>query len=89
MTDDKVGCTFCDDGKRVVSLTESNEHFISKRISDGNIDEAITIARITWDNFPKSKESANTKRLVETLLEGMTTNDNHNYLSEWMRLSAS
>ena len=71
MTDDKVGCTFCDDGKRVVSLTESNEHFISKRISDGNIDEAITIARITWDNFPKSKESANTKRLAETLLEGM------------------
>jgi hypothetical protein len=71
MTDDKVGCTFCEGGKRVISLTESNELFLSRRISDGNIDEAITIARIAWDKFPELKESADTKRVVETLLEGI------------------
>jgi phospholipid N-methyltransferase len=69
--DDRLDCNFCEGGKRVVNLTESNKHFISKRISDGNIDEAITISRIAWDNFPKLKESADAKKIVETLLEGV------------------
>jgi hypothetical protein len=51
-------CSLCEGSKRVIDLTESNKHFISKRIRDGNIDEAITISRIAWDNFPILKESA-------------------------------
>ena len=69
MTDNIGGnCIFCDGGKRVVNLTESNAHFLSKRISDGNIDEAITISRIAWTHLPMVKESADTKKIVETLL---------------------
>jgi hypothetical protein len=64
-------CNFCEGGKRVINFTESNKHFLSKRIRDGNIDEAITISRIAWDNFPILKESADTKKIVETLLRGI------------------
>jgi hypothetical protein len=71
ISDVRVSCNFCEGGKRVINLIESNKHFISKRIIDGNIDEAITISRIAWDNFPKLKESADTKKIVETLLEGV------------------
>jgi hypothetical protein len=64
MTDnEKVDCNFCEGGQRTVKLTESNKHFISRRISDGNIDEAITISRVAWDNFPIQRESVNTKKL--------------------------
>ena len=68
---DLVLCNFCDGGKRVINFTESNKHFLSKRIRDGNIDEAITISRTAWDNFPILKESADTKKIVETLLRGV------------------
>jgi hypothetical protein len=72
MTGDIRGnCIFCDGGKRDVNLTESNAHFLSTRISDGNIDEAITISRIAWTQFPMVKESADTKKIVETLLGGV------------------
>jgi hypothetical protein len=71
MTDNsKVDCNFCEGGKRVILLTESNKQFLSKRISDGNI-EAITISRMAWDNFPILKESADTKKIGETLLRGI------------------
>ena len=36
-----------------------------------NIDEAITISRMAWDNFPILKESADTKKIVETVLRGV------------------
>lgn len=66
-----LSCIFCEGGKRSINFTESNKHFVSKRLRDGNIDEAITISRIAWDNFPILKESADTKKIVETLLRGV------------------
>jgi hypothetical protein len=63
-----VTCDFCDGGKRTIDLSESNRHFLYNRIRDGNFDEAITISRVAWENFPKLKESADTKMIVETLL---------------------
>jgi hypothetical protein len=72
MTDDIRGnCNFCNGGKRVINLTESNRDFLSKRISDGTIDEAITVSRIAWGNFPILKESADTKKIIEPLLGGI------------------
>ena len=71
INENREACNFCEDGKRVINFTESNKHFLSKRIRDGNIDEAITISRIAWDNFPILKESADTKKIVETLLRGV------------------
>jgi hypothetical protein len=64
-------CIFCEGGKRVINFTGSNREFLSKRIRDGNVDEAITISRIAWDNFPILKESADTKKIVEPLLKGV------------------
>jgi hypothetical protein len=72
MTDNgKVDCNFCEGGQRTVKLTESNRLFISKRITEGNIDDAITISRIAWDNFLILKESADTKKIAEILLKGI------------------
>jgi hypothetical protein len=62
MTDENMSsCIFCESGKRVVNLTESNRQFLLKRTRDG----------IAWDNFPILKESADTKKIVETLLRGI------------------
>jgi hypothetical protein len=62
--DELVDCNFCEGGKRVINFTESNKNFLSKRKSEGNIDEAITISKMAWENFPKLKESADSKKIV-------------------------
>jgi len=61
-------CCFCIDGSRSINITESNENFVIARIEDENLDEAITISRIAWDNFPVLKESADTRKILDTLL---------------------
>src|SRR5215207_3947805 len=77
----RVDCDFCEGGRRVINFAESNKYFLSKRIRDGNVDEAITISRIAWDNFPILKESADTKKIVETLLKGVQQTINDQVLS--------
>ena len=52
-------------------LNESNINFLERRLADGNLNEAIDIARIAWDQFPRLKESADTKRMMEMLMEGL------------------
>lgn len=69
--EDNLRCNFCNNGKSVVSVVESNRNFIIARIKERNLDEAITISRIAWDNFPVLKESADTKKIVESLLKGV------------------
>jgi hypothetical protein len=77
----RIDCNFCEGGKRAINLTESNKSFLWERIKDGNIDEAITISRIAWDNFPILKESADTKKIVETLLKGVQQTINEQMLA--------
>jgi hypothetical protein len=79
--ENREACNFCEDGKSVINLTESNKHFLSKRIRDRNIVEAITISRIAWDNFPIQNESANTKNIVEMLMKGIQQTINEQVLS--------
>jgi hypothetical protein len=43
-------CSFCIDGNRPINIAESNKNFIIARIKEENLDEAITISRIAWDN---------------------------------------
>jgi hypothetical protein len=64
-------CYFCKNTVKEISLTESNRHFLMERIKEQNIDTAITISRIAWDNFHILKESADTKKIVETVLKGV------------------
>jgi hypothetical protein len=64
-----------------ISLTESNRHFLFERMTEKNIDEAITISRISWENFPRIKESADTRKIVESVLGGIQQTINHQILT--------
>ena len=64
-------CYFCKNSVKEISLMESNRHFLLERVKEQNIDEAITISRIAWDNFPILKESADAKMIVETVHKGV------------------
>jgi|GEM_PF-2166994 len=70
-------CYFCNNSINKIRLTESNRNFLLERVKEKNIDEAITISRIAWDNFPLLKESADTKKIVGTVLEGIQQNINN------------
>jgi hypothetical protein len=71
IVEDRDQCYFCKNSCTEISLTESNRHFLLERVREKNLDEAITISRIAWDNFPLLKESADTKKIVETVLKGV------------------
>ena len=71
IVEDRDQCYFCKNSLNKISLTESNRHFLLERVREQNIDEAITISRIAWDNFPLLKESADTKKIMETVLKGV------------------
>ena len=71
IVEDKDPCYFCNNSTNEIYLTESNRHFLLERVKEKNLDEAITISRIAWDNFPLLKESADTKKIVETVLKGV------------------
>ena len=77
----KVKCSFCIYGDRAINIAESNENFIIARIEEENLNKAITISRIAWDNFPVLKESAGTRKIVDTLLKGVQKMINEQILS--------
>lgn len=71
IVEDRDPCYLCNNSTNEIHLTESNKHFLLERVKEQNVDEAITISRIAWDNFPILKESADTKKIVETVLKGV------------------
>jgi hypothetical protein len=71
IVEERDPCYFCNNSINKISLTESNRNFLLERVKEKNIDEAITISRIAWDNFPLLKESADTKKIVENVLKGV------------------
>ena len=70
-------CYFCNDSINEINLTESNRHFPLQRVKEHNLDEAITLSKVAWENFPLLRESADTKKIVETVLEGIQQNINN------------
>jgi hypothetical protein len=66
----RASCLLCS-GEGVLSLSEPNIHFLQKRITEANLNDAIDICRIAWDQFPRLKESSDAKRVVESVLEGL------------------
>jgi hypothetical protein len=74
LAENGLWCLFCEGGRRAINFAESNKQFLSKRLRDGNIDEARTISRIAWDNFPILKESADTKNSGDTSKRSATDN---------------
>jgi hypothetical protein len=74
-------CIFCNDSINEIDLTESNRNFLLQRVREHNLDEAVTISKIAWDNFPLLKESADTRKIVETVLEGIQQTVNNQIFS--------
>jgi hypothetical protein len=79
----------CNDGQRAVKLTESNGLFLDNRIADGSLNEAIDIARIAWDQLPRLRESAYTKRMMELIMEGVQEKMNAQVLAPLVSTTAS
>jgi hypothetical protein len=71
IVEDRDPCYFCNNSTNEICLKESNRYFLLERVKEKNLDEAITISRIAWENFPLLKESADTKKIVETVLRGV------------------
>jgi hypothetical protein len=74
IVEDRDLCYFCKNSINDISLSELNRKFLLERIREGNIDEAVTIGRIGWNNFPIIRESADKKEIVESVLRGIQQN---------------
>ena len=80
-TEVKDQCYFCNNSVNQTSLTESNRHFLIERVKEQNLDAAITISRIAWDNFPILKGSADTRKIMDTVLRGVQQTMNNQILA--------
>jgi len=54
-----------------LKLSTPSIHFLNKRIQEENLEEAIDIARIAWDQFPRMREAADSKKMLDGMMEGM------------------
>jgi hypothetical protein len=68
---DQSKCPVCRNDGRVIELSEPNVLFLDKRITDSNLNDAIDIARVAWEQFPQIRQSADTKRIMESIMEGL------------------
>ena len=76
-----IKCGVCKDGQRPFDLSESNLLFLQKRVVDDNLNEAIDIARIAWEQFPQIRQSSDTKRIMESIMEGLQEKMNAHVLA--------
>ncbi|MGI0012405.1 MAG: hypothetical protein ACREBU_03025 [Nitrososphaera sp.] len=67
----RAKCSFCMDGLSPIHLAEANVLFLRKRITEGNLNEATDIARIAWEQFPGIRESADTMKLIDSIMDGL------------------
>jgi hypothetical protein len=70
-------CYFCYNSINEINISESNRHFLLQCTRERNLDEAITLSKVAWENFPLLRGSADTKKVVETVLEGIQQNINN------------
>lgn len=64
-------CLLCAPNVRPSELSGPNIDFFQKRVADGTLNEVLDIARIAWEHFPRLRESADAKRILEQLMEGL------------------
>jgi hypothetical protein len=60
-------CPICG-GLQQVRISVPNARFLCDRKAEDNLDEAITISRICWDNFPSLRLSADSKTVIEEFM---------------------
>ena len=54
-----------------LNLSQANLHFLESRFFEQNLNEAIDIARIAWEQFPGMREAADTKKMLDRMMEGL------------------
>jgi hypothetical protein len=64
-------CPICGSPVSKTSLTANNLSFLSERGRDGTIDAAVTLARISWNNFPSLRLSADSQIVINELLKAL------------------
>jgi hypothetical protein len=60
-------CPICG-GQQQVNISSPNARFLRDRKNEGNLDEAIAISRICWDNFPTLRLSSDSKTVIEEFM---------------------
>jgi hypothetical protein len=70
LAEQKIICDICNDGKRTITLSESNRNFLLARVIDRKLDLAITCGRIAWENFSNLEKTVDTNSIVQGLLIG-------------------
>lgn len=60
-------CPICG-GLQHINISVPNARFLSDRTAEGNLDEAITLSRICWNNFPTLRLSSDSKKVIEEFM---------------------
>jgi len=60
-------CPICG-GLQQVSISVPNARFLRDRKAEGNLDEAVALSRICWDNFPTLRLSSDSKIVIEEFM---------------------
>jgi len=60
-------CPICC-GLQHVDISIPNAKFLRDRKAEGNLDEAIALSRICWDNFPALRLSSDSKTVIEEFM---------------------
>ena len=71
LTNQKIMCNLCNDGKSLIALSEPNRNFLAERVNDGKLDLAITYSRIAWETCSNLKKTVDTNSIVQDLLIGV------------------
>ncbi len=65
-------CALCGgEQAELVALSEMNAEFLRERRTEGNLEEALTLARIAWNTFPAIRLDSTSKLLVSELLKSL------------------
>lgn len=62
-------CPVCGSDAKGYNISLDNLQFLHKCLHEKNIDDAISLARVAWSNFPKLRLSEESKTLINELLK--------------------
>jgi uncharacterized coiled-coil DUF342 family protein len=66
-----VFCPLCGSQPNGFNVSNSNLRFLLQRLDEKNLDDAITLSAVAWNNFPGLKLTADSKVVVNGLLKGI------------------
>ena len=64
-------CPICGSETSNFKINEDNLRFLEQRFHDNNLDQAIVLASIAWNNFPGLRLNADSRTLINGLLKSV------------------